>query len=109
MKKLFYHSPFTGNHQPRLTFCALIDEARPEEIKVGVARCSKNDQFSKKKGRMIAEGRAAKVPFVLFANPERTVSTFVQTCKAITEGLRESGDTIYVLPMLVRDTRALTE
>jgi len=56
-KRYVYHSPFNGNHKPRVTVIGLLNE-NTGRLDVGIARCSKEDMFSRQKGRIIAEDRA---------------------------------------------------
>ena len=65
MKALFYHSPFKGNKEPRVTVCGLVQENLGRDdvsVSIGLSRCSEKDPFNKKKGRVIAVGRAMKNP-----------------------------------------------
>lgn len=75
MKALFYHSPFEGNKKPRVTVCGLVQENNGRDdvsVSVGLSRCSEKDQFSKKKGRLIAIGRAFKNPVSNFTASKGT-------------------------------------
>lgn len=57
------------NDERRCTIVGLYDKER-SQIRFGVAICGPRDQFAKKVGRTIAEGRAAKHPTIV---KERTV------------------------------------
>lgn len=82
MKTLFYHSPFVANKQPRVTICGIFtkDEGTPC-LKIGVARCSQKDNFSRKKGRLIAEGRANKRPAILYPQEKDVENSFYNFCR----------------------------
>lgn len=54
MSELYFHSKATPG-AARVTIAARIDGQR---VTFGAARCSLDDQFSKKKGRTLALGRA---------------------------------------------------
>lgn len=57
LMKYVYHSPFNGNHKPRVTVVGLLNEDTGR-LNIGIARCSKEDMFSRKVGREIAKHRA---------------------------------------------------
>lgn len=52
-----------NNRQPRVTVVGSVDESG-KTLCLSVARCSKNDQFTKKVGRQIAAERLQKGEFV---------------------------------------------
>jgi hypothetical protein len=55
---------------PRYTFAGITEIVTHEDgtvsnkLRIGVARCSGKDQFTKQRGRVIAEGRARKIPLM---------------------------------------------
>lgn len=49
-----FHSKHTSNRAPRVTIVGINDNGT---MKFAAARCSKKDQFNRKKGRIIATGR----------------------------------------------------
>lgn len=51
----FYSSPAEANSR-----VSVVGEHADGVLKIAVARCSSKDAFTRKKGRMIAEGRLAK-------------------------------------------------
>jgi hypothetical protein len=55
---LIYHSSHTS--PVRVTVLAKIEG---NAVRFGVSRCSRHDQFVKKTGRLIAEGRADRNPY----------------------------------------------
>lgn len=57
MKKNYYMHPVVNG--TRFTVCGIYN-AETADMKIGIARCSGKDQFNKKIGRMISEGRANK-------------------------------------------------
>ena len=60
MKTYYFHSKPIPN-QRRVTIAGVFDSEN-QQILFGVAECSKKDQFNRKRGRMIAQGRAGKSP-----------------------------------------------
>jgi len=69
MKKNYFMHPLVNG--VRFTICGIYD-VESTTMKFGVARCSKKDQFSKKKGRLISEGRATKSPIFILKTPPET-------------------------------------
>lgn len=81
MKAYFYHSRFEGHRKPRLTLCAVEND--DGILNIGIARCSVKDNFSRKKGRTIAYGRAVKNPTGrLFCEKGSEVKAFISFCKS---------------------------
>ncbi len=60
MNNLFFHSKFEKG-EPRVTVAGIVTD---NTLKIGLARCSRNDQFARKKGREIARTRADEQPMV---------------------------------------------
>lgn len=88
MKKLFFHSKTT----PRVTVAGIIKD---DQISFGVSRCSTKDQFFKKKGRHIAEGRATKTPFATFPAPEKELCQwFVNAATSIVKQIEHHPELI---------------
>lgn len=54
---VFHSKQTTPNRNERVTF---VGEFENGLLKIASARCSKRDQFNRKKGRKIAEGRLLK-------------------------------------------------
>lgn len=53
---------YTGPDSPiRVTMARLVDRETNETLATGIARCSEQDNFSRKIGRSMAVGRAMKV------------------------------------------------
>jgi hypothetical protein len=59
--KTYYIYETAKKSKRRLSIAAFISE---NQLCIGVAQCSKKDQFNKKIGRAIAEGRALKHPTI---------------------------------------------
>ena len=55
-----YHFFSRQNSKHRNERVTLVGEFSNETLKIAAARCSKKDQFARKKGVKIAEGRLAK-------------------------------------------------
>lgn len=66
---LIYHSKPTS--PVRVTVLAKIENGT---AKFGVSRCSRHDQFVKKTGRHIADGRADKNPYRQIPTPDGSLS-----------------------------------
>ena len=56
--KTYYKHLRKKNNTPYATFCALIPDSDHGPAQFGWSLCNPKDQFEKKKGRMIATGRA---------------------------------------------------
>jgi hypothetical protein len=83
---------------PRYTFCAVIEPGKTvNHMRIGIARCSGKDQFTKKRGRVIAEGRAkvnpnmtTKIPLFITAEEEKEFNVgklFYNTTEELLERL----------------------
>lgn len=59
MEKVFYTHKFRDSKNRRLTIAGVIQD---NKMLFGYAICSNKDQFAKFRGRIIAEGRAKKLP-----------------------------------------------
>ena len=78
----FYSKQSTNNRNERATFVGDFAEGM---LKISVARCSKKDQFARKKGFKIAEGRFLKNKFVFVQEmPVCTAKEFVEIAKSLT-------------------------
>jgi hypothetical protein len=78
---LIYHSK--SNSPVRVTVLAKIEG---DTAKFGVSRCSHRDQFVRKTGRTIAEGRAERNPFRQIPVPTGTLSEwFIHNAQEIEE------------------------
>lgn len=62
--------PNKRNVGPRYTFAGVVETTNHDDgtvtskLRIGLARCSENDSFTKKKGRRIAVGRANTFPLM---------------------------------------------
>lgn len=78
MDVLFYHTKPKPNVK-RKTFAGIVNG---KHLYIGLATCSLKDNFSKKIGRTIAEGRANRKPITSLYSPEGwTVRKFIETCR----------------------------
>lgn len=68
---LFIHS----KTEPKVTVALVIEG---QTANFGLSRCARNDQFSKKKGRLIAEGRAKKNPYAKGTVPHENFAQWFQ-------------------------------
>ena len=59
MQPFFYHRNKTG--QKKATFAGVVNE-EDNQLRIGLSICNPKDNFCKKIGRLIAEGRACKKP-----------------------------------------------
>lgn len=77
-----FHVNPPSKDEKRATFTGIITDT---DLNIGIATCSKKDQFSRKKGRVISTGRAVSKPlFVVNVSnvAERDLSDhFVQQCR----------------------------
>jgi len=71
MDYIFHEENGTPN---RCTVVGVLNE-QTKTLNVGIARCSKKDNFQRKKGRTIARGRALKNPFITFENVNTDLKT----------------------------------
>ena len=62
----YYHHSTPLKGQPRITVAGILSNGT---LTLGVSRCSNKDQFSKKKGRHIALGRAKTKPAIVLSVP----------------------------------------
>lgn len=82
INQLFFHTK-AAHGKVRVTVSAVIQNGNAH---FGVSRCSANDSFNKKKGRLIASGRANKAPFTITEAPEQGLTTwFLDKAKTIAE------------------------
>lgn len=56
----------TKKAKRRYTLIGLVDDTTPTTMQIGIATCSEKDQYNRKRGLLIARGRASK-------NPAKTV------------------------------------
>lgn len=81
----FHVNPPTKGAQ-RATFTGVVEN---QTIKIGLATCSKKDQFDRKKGRLISTGRAITKPLFTINVENKEVrdysDTFVRQCKVWAE------------------------
>lgn len=89
-KMLFYHSKanmfFSKTKFPRITVCGIIEESKNGRaaIKFGFSRCSIHDQFSKTRGRQLAEFRAKNNPSFLAGFAKKfTLSKFTELAQLL--------------------------
>jgi hypothetical protein len=84
MKTLYFHSASTGNKTKRVTVAGVIVD---NTLRIGKAVCNPNDMFTKKKGRLISEGRANKNPLMElpFTEEENPGKIFVEQATKIVE------------------------
>lgn len=82
MKTLYFHSDSTSLR--RVTVAGVV---RDNTLRIGVSICDPMDMFTRKKGRMISEGRATKegsedkiIPLLESSNPGKI---FVDEAKNI--------------------------
>lgn len=87
MKQLFYHSKPGG---PRVTVAAIVDG---NSVRFGVSRCSKRDQFFKKKGRYISLGRATKSPYLTLQAPTHP-KWFIETALMIVDTVKHNPELV---------------
>jgi hypothetical protein len=77
MGTIFFHTKPEKNKR-RATFAGIIEG---KIIKVGISVCSHKDNFQKKLGRIIAEGRARKNPTCELHYEEFPIKTFLEFSK----------------------------
>jgi len=83
MEKVFhFHVNPPEKGVKRATFTGVVSNT---DLHIGLAECSKKDQFDRKKGRLISAGRAVKTP-IITANVAQVedrnlCDTFVNLCK----------------------------
>jgi len=81
----FYSRPGSTNR------VAIAAEHSEGELKIAVARCSNNDSFNRKKGRMIAEGRLAKgKTFVTLPMESCSTKEFYEVATKIADKVSET-------------------
>lgn len=66
----------------KVAFAGLVKD---NKLQIGISECSEKDIFDKKKGRLIATGRANKKPVLVIDIPTegKITDAFVQACKGI--------------------------
>jgi hypothetical protein len=86
MKTLYFHSD--NKSQKRVTVAGVVVD---NTLRIGVSICAPKDMFTKKKGRLISEGRASKrgsetkiIPLNADSNPGKL---FVEEAKTICSNL----------------------
>lgn len=83
---LFFYSEIKGKKKQtrKVAFAGVYDN---NTLKIGQSICSEKDVFDKKKGRLIAQGRANKKPLVtidLNIHKDKKISdVFVANCKEL--------------------------
>jgi hypothetical protein len=92
---LIYHSKATS--PVRVTVLARIEG---NTAKFGVSRCSRHDQFVKKTGRTIAEGRALRNPFRQTPVPNESLSHwFIANAQEIEAEVIFNPDRLHKRPL----------
>jgi hypothetical protein len=66
MEKVYFRHSVYAKNEARVTVAGVIVDGA---LKLGVSRCSPRDQFSRKKGRTVAEARARVRPSRVVALP----------------------------------------
>ena len=75
---------------------SIVGEYSEGVLKIAVARCSNKDNFHKKKGRMIAEGRLAKNKlFDIIKMQDCSIRKFVEIAKKISQTVANNPEAIY--------------
>jgi hypothetical protein len=59
----------TKKAKRRYTIIGLVNDDAPNTLDIGLATCSEKDQYNRKRGLLIARGRAAKNPTGRFTTP----------------------------------------
>ena len=81
---------FYSNPQEKIRV-SVVGEHSDGELRIAVARCSNKDNFYRKKGRMIAEGRLAKGKiYAHIPMEECDVSTFVRIASKLAEEVKKT-------------------
>lgn len=83
-KTYFRHCPANQKNE-RLTIGGIYVEGT---LKIGVSRCSKKDQFEKRKGREVSIGRATECP-ILVLNTTTPKKTFCEASKPIEKAFND--------------------
>lgn len=85
----FYSKPNSEhNRNERVTFVGNFSDGI---LKIAAARCSKKDQFARKKGFQIAQGRLMKDKLIFSQEVSSCdASQFVQIAKELSEGVIKS-------------------
>lgn len=97
--KTIYHHEVPGNNTGRtarkdprrMTFAGIVNPDN-RTITIGVAITNPNDMYCKKRGRVIAAGRAAKKPLRVVEVPQehRFVETFLAACQEYAAGVNRN-------------------
>ena len=83
MKNQLFFYPEVKSNGRRATIAGIIDDSN-NQLRIGIAECSPKDQFTKKKGRMIAAGRAAsKHALQVVELSEHPTVQFVEIAKSL--------------------------
>lgn len=78
----FHHHASPDKKQPRFTLATRYN-AEEAILEVGIAKCSsKEKNFNKKLGRVIAEARLVKKPIIVPVHPEQEISNVTKHFKA---------------------------
>lgn len=85
----FYTKVDSTKKAKRSTIAGLISEDR-KHISFGVSTCSHKDQFTKEKGRVIAQGRAFKCPVTTLPikDDSKIANQFIEQAKLIIEDFK---------------------
>ena len=86
---LFFHGGYEEwgvkiiNNLPRVTFAGVIEG---DNLLIGVARCSKSDNYNKKLGRKLSLKRATDSPQIIVPIPDknRSLQLFNKICDGLT-------------------------
>jgi hypothetical protein len=78
LNKPFYFHFRNLNKCNGATVCCIPASIGAKNFNIGIAKCSKSDMYSKKLGRMIAEGRANKSNQSILANDFHELSDRIQ-------------------------------
>lgn len=84
------HQPFffhrNQGYEKKATFAGVIN-SEDNQLRIGLSVCSSKDNFCKKIGRLIAEGRAGKKPVTIInlegVSPKEYCDKFVEYCKSV--------------------------
>lgn len=82
----FYSNPTEGSVR-----VSVVGEYDKGKLKLAVSRCSRKDQFMRKKGRSIAEGRFAKGKYFKVLRLDYCdIHTFVEAAKIVAKEVIDS-------------------
>ena len=92
MNNIFFTHKIKDYKGRKTTICGLFTESgqilKRRRLKIGISICSAKDQFSKRTGRLIAEGRAIKSP--IFTIPVKKNTNIGETFITFANRLRNT-------------------